>query len=114
VADRRAIMQIMLNLLSNSVKFSPNGGEIKTSCNFDDEYAYISVCDNGIGIPAHQLQTIMRPFEQVSSHYTREHEGSGLGLAITKELAESHEGSLKIDSTLDVGTTVTITLPYKK
>lgn len=114
IADRRAIMQIMLNLLSNAVKFSPNGGEIKTTCTHDESSVSISVSDNGIGIPAHQLQTIMRPFEQVSSHYTREHEGSGLGLAITKELIEMHGGKVNIESKVDHGTTVTLTLPRQE
>ena len=92
VADRRAVMQILLNLLSNSVKFSPNGGQIDIRCEQGDPYLKIQVQDNGIGIPSHKLLAIMKPFEQVSSEYTREHEGSGLGLAITKELVEMHGG----------------------
>ena len=113
VADRRGLLQIMLNLLSNAVKFSKEDGKISVECEEYENDISIKIIDNGIGIPANKLATITNPFEQVSSSYARDHEGSGLGLAITKELAELHGGSLSIDSTIDVGTTVTVRLPYK-
>jgi two-component system, cell cycle sensor histidine kinase PleC len=113
VADRRAFMQIMLNLLSNAVKFTKEKGQVSVECHEREDYIALKVIDNGIGIPANKLSQITRPFEQVSSSYTREHEGSGLGLAITKELAEMHGGALNIESTLGKGTTVTVRLPYK-
>lgn len=112
VADRRALMQILLNLLSNAVKFTEPGGSVRVECIERGDYVSIKIHDTGIGIPANQIKHITRPFEQVSSHYTRKHEGTGLGLAITKELIELHGGSLHIDSTVGVGTTVTIRLPY--
>lgn len=111
VADRRAVLQILLNLLSNAVKFTEEGGEIKVQMRTDDKICALTVSDNGIGIPAHKLATITRPFEQVSSSYARDHQGSGLGLAITKELAEMHGGALNIESTYGEGTAVTIKLP---
>lgn len=110
-ADRRAITQVLLNLLSNAVKFSKDNGQVSVSCEKLKKRVKITVSDNGIGIPAMKLNTITNPFEQVSNQYTREHEGSGLGLAITKELIELHKGSLKIESEVGVGTTVTIYLP---
>lgn len=113
VADRRAVMQMILNLLSNAVKFSKQNGQIILSCCDFTKGISIKVTDEGIGIPANKLANITQPFEQVGCSYTREHEGSGLGLAITKELAQAHGGSLKIESTLDVGTIVTIHLPHK-
>lgn len=113
VADRRAVMQIMLNLLSNAVKFSPDGGDITITCKKTGEHIDIAVADNGMGIPAHKLQAIMKPFEQVSSEYTRDHEGSGLGLAITKELVEMHGGKIALESEIDKGTTVSIRLPLQ-
>ena len=112
IADRRAVMQILLNLLSNAVKFTNSGGTVEVKCLKRADYVAIKVCDDGIGIPANKLASITRPFEQASSHYTRDHEGSGLGLAITKELIEMHGGSLHIDSAVDIGTTVTVRLPY--
>ncbi len=113
VADRRAIMQMILNLLSNAVKFSKHGKTIHISLVERTKYFSIRVEDEGIGIPANKLANITMPFEQAESDYTREYEGSGLGLAITKDLAEIHGGSLHIKSTLDVGTAVTIRLPYE-
>jgi two-component system cell cycle sensor histidine kinase PleC len=112
VADRRAVMQIMLNLLSNAVKFSDAGSSVRVECIERPDYLSIKVHDKGIGIPANKLKNIGKPFEQAASHYTRQHEGSGLGLAITKELAELHGGQMHIESTLGVGTIVTIRIPY--
>lgn len=112
VADRRAILQIMLNLLSNAVKFTADGGEIKIAATERDNYLSVKVIDNGIGIPAHKLASVTKPFEQVSSSYARDHEGSGLGLAISKDLAEMQGGTLFIESTVGEGTTVTVRLPY--
>ncbi len=111
VADRRAVMQIMLNLLSNAVKFSHPKGSIEVACLKVGDHVSMRVKDHGIGIPANKLPTITNPFEQAANQYTRSHEGSGLGLSITKELAELHGGSIHIDSTVNVGTTVTIRLP---
>ena len=113
IADRRAILQILLNLLSNAVKFSKESGLINIECQSDNNTITLKITDNGIGIPANKLATITNPFEQVSSSYARDHEGSGLGLAITKELAELHGGNLKIESKIELGTTVTVTLPFE-
>ena len=113
VADRRAVMQMILNLLSNAVKFSKHGKTINVQMKEREEHLSIRVEDEGIGIPANKLASITLPFEQAESDYTREYEGSGLGLAITKDLTEIHGGSLHIESTIDVGTTVTIRLPYE-
>ena len=110
-ADRRAIMQVLLNLLSNAVKFTKEKGEVSVSCKKTKAGIEIIVKDNGIGIPAMKLNSITNPFEQVSCQYTRDHEGSGLGLAITKELIELHGGQMSIESKVDVGTSVKITLP---
>jgi two-component system cell cycle sensor histidine kinase PleC len=112
VADRRAVMQILLNLLSNAVKFTNPGGTVTVDCTEKKDFLSIRVSDTGIGIPANKIKCITRPFEQAASHYTRGHEGTGLGLSITKELVELHVGSLHIESTVGVGTAVTVRLPY--
>lgn len=111
-ADRRALTQILLNLLSNAIKFTPPHGSVWIECSPREEGICIKVCDSGIGIPPNKLAAVMRPFEQASSHFTRDHEGTGLGLSITKELIELHGGSIHIESTVDVGTTVSVRLPY--
>lgn len=113
VADRRAIMQMILNLLSNAIKFSKENGKVDIVLENVNGNYIISIEDNGIGIPANKLANITMPFEQADCDYTKEYEGTGLGLSITKELAEIHGGSLSIESTLDIGTKVTINLPYK-
>lgn len=112
VADRRALMQILLNVLSNAVKFTNAGGSVKIECIEREDYIAVKVHDTGIGIPADKLQSVTNPFEQAANHYTREHEGTGLGLAITKDLIELHRGTLQISSTVGIGTTVNIRLPY--
>lgn len=112
VADRRAVLQILLNLISNAVKFTPEKGKVTISAIERENYLSVKVADTGIGIPAHKLASVTKPFEQVSSSYARDHEGSGLGLAISKELAEIHGGTLFIESTVGEGTIVTLRLPY--
>ncbi|PZP54415.1 MAG: PAS domain-containing sensor histidine kinase [Micavibrio aeruginosavorus] len=111
MADRRAVMQIMLNLLSNAVKFTEPGGQVKAEYVITDDNVSIKVIDTGIGIPASKLRYVTEPFEQAANHFTRNHEGSGLGLAITKDLVELHGGTLQIESTVGVGTSVTFVLP---
>lgn len=112
IADRRAFMQIILNVLSNAVKFSKDGGNIWIDTIERSEHLSIKIRDEGVGIPANKLHCVLRPFEQASSSYSRDHEGSGLGLAITKELVEMHGGSLGLESQVDEGTTVTIRIPF--
>lgn len=109
--DRRAIMQMILNILSNAVKFTKEDGEVRISCEKQDSMIVMQFVDTGIGIPASKLRYVTKPFEQAANSFTRNHEGTGLGLAITKELAELHGGKLELASTVGVGTTVTITLP---
>ena len=111
-ADRRAIMQVLLNLMSNAIKFTPDGGVVEISCRaLDPDNVSITVKDTGVGIPKEKIPLIVRPFEQVASAHTRPHEGSGLGLAITKDLIELHQGELRIASRLHEGTEVNVRLP---
>ncbi len=110
-ADRRAMMQMMINLLSNAIKFSNFGSKVIVRSNCDYETFYIDVIDHGIGISPEDLPKLCNPFVQVDSSYKREHEGVGLGLSVVKGLAQLHNGSLKIESTLGAGTTVRIEFP---
>lgn len=112
-ADRRAIKQIMLNLLSNAVKFTESGGRVDVRLMDGVDAVTVQVQDSGIGIPAHKIADVLKPFEQVSNAFTRRHEGSGLGLAITKDLVELHGGTIQIDSRLNQGTNVTIRIPRR-
>jgi two-component system cell cycle sensor histidine kinase PleC len=111
MADRRALMQILLNLMSNAVKFTNPGGMVEIRCFRELGGVAIVVSDTGVGIPKEKIEVVTLPFEQVSSEFTRNHEGSGLGLAITKDLIELHGGTLDIDSEVGVGTVVSVLLP---
>lgn len=111
-ADRAKVEQIVLNLLSNAMKFTAAGGRVSVSCrSAPDGYAAIVVRDTGIGIPADQLDRIFEPFVQVGRSLTTKQEGAGLGLAISRELARAMHGDITVESTPDRGSTFTLTLP---
>lgn len=110
-ADRRAMKQIMLNLLTNAVKFTPDGGTIEVQPRIGEYGLYLSIKDSGIGIPEDAINKLGTPFEQVQNQFTKDHKGSGLGLAITQSLVNMHGGHMKIASKEGVGTTVTVCLP---
>jgi PAS domain S-box-containing protein len=111
-ADAEKVQQILLNLLSNAVKFtSPNGTvEILTRPDGTGDLL-LMVKDNGIGIPAEQLESVFAPFVQVDSSHSRKVEGTGLGLAISRDLARGMGGDLWAESTLGAGSTFTLKLP---
>ena len=110
-ADERALRQVLLNLLSNAVKFTPEGGTIEVSARRRAGHMRLAITDTGQGIPADDLERVLRPFEQVGDIATRPHEGSGLGLAISRALVEMHGGRLTLRSTVGEGTTVAVMLP---
>ncbi len=111
VADKRALKQVFINLMSNAVKFTPEGGQVKVTIAKLKDVAKITIADTGIGIPGNDIEKLGRPFEQVENQFTKSKGGSGLGLAISKSLVDLHNGNLTIASVVGVGTTVTVTLP---
>ncbi len=111
IADPRAVQQILINLVSNAVKFTPSGGQVSIGSRLRDGMFELTVADNGIGIARKDMERLGRPFVQVQNDYTRNFEGTGLGLSLVKGLVELHEGGLKIESEPGSGTTVTVTLP---
>lgn len=112
LADERAVKQILFNLLSNAIKFTPDRGRIDLACRRGaGGYVELAVSDTGIGIPADRLLTVLQPFERIDSAYTRGQEGTGLGLSLVDALVRGHGGTVTIDSTVNVGTRVCITLP---
>ncbi len=110
-ADHRAIRQMILNLVSNAIKFTDKGGEIRVTVDQKGSDLRIAVRDNGIGIPADALPRLGEPFEQVSDTRDRNFDGTGLGLALTKSFAEMHGGRLTIASEEGRGTQVSFFLP---
>ena len=110
-ADMRAVKQVLLNLITNAIKFTPEGGNVTIRSEAKSVGLIIKVVDTGIGIAADDLHRLSKPFEQIESEHSRQHEGTGLGLALSKSLVELHGGNFKIESELGVGTTVIFTLP---
>ena len=111
LADRRAVRQMLINLVSNAIKFTPQGGRILIGADVKNGRLRFRVSDNGIGISAEDLERIGRPFMQVRNDHTRRYEGTGLGLSLVKGLVALHEGDMHIDSAPNCGTTVSIGLP---
>ncbi len=111
-ADKRAVKQIVVNLLSNGAKFTPRGGEVRISATRRDNAVEIAVTDTGMGIAPEDVKRLGRPFEQVEGAHTRTQEGTGLGLALVKAFSAMHGGETIIESRLGEGTTVRVILPH--
>jgi len=109
--DPRAFKQVVLNLVSNAIKFTERGGKVTVSAAADGSLLMIRVADTGVGIAADDLKRIGAPFFQAGKTYQRRHEGTGLGLSIVKSLIALHGGELTVQSKIDEGTTVTVALP---
>lgn len=111
-ADERLLRQVLINVVSNAVKFTQQGGEVNVCVkDLGALGCCIAVEDNGIGIEQDALDKIVEPFVQVESALSRENGGAGLGLPLVKKIAEIHDGDLEFKSELGVGTTVTVVLP---
>lgn len=109
--DFGKLKQVMLNVLSNAVKFTPSGGRVAVKVSFSPERALITVSDTGCGISEADLSHVATPFVQAESSLSRRFPGSGLGLSIARELCNLHGGMLGIDSIVGKGTNVHISLP---
>ncbi len=112
--DREKLLQVMANLLSNSIKYSPGGGEIHITLSSRNNMLQIDIKDNGIGIPEEAIPNLFTKFYRVDNSDLRKIGGTGLGLSIVKEIVQAHDGDIRIASQLDEGTTVTILLPVAK
>ncbi len=113
--DERVLRQIVLNLLTNAIKFTREGGHVTLSVAVEPGRGIvIRVADTGIGISPGDIARVVRPFEQVENVLSRSHGGTGLGLPLTAKLTELHGGQLDIESLVGRGTTVFITLPAER
>ena len=113
VADERKVKQILLNLLTNAVKFTPDGGRVDVIARRIGDVLEISVRDTGIGIATADQEAVFEAFRQVGRHYTNKQEGTGLGLTLTRRFVELHGGSIRLQSTPGKGSTFTFTLPCR-
>ncbi|MDF2837300.1 MAG: sensor signal transduction histidine kinase [Paenibacillus sp.] len=111
-ADEDRLRQIMMNLLSNGINYTPEGGRVTIRIfAYGDDHVRIQICDSGIGIPKKDLPRIFERFYRVDKARSRSSGGTGLGLSIVKHLVELHKGTISVSSTVGVGTTFTIDLP---
>jgi len=120
MADERKIRQILLNLISNAIKFTPEGGQIQINADYQngadhagDPWVEISVKDSGIGIEAEHLNSVFDPFKQVDQSTTREYQGTGLGLALTKRFVEIQGGEIWVESEFGKGSKFIFRLPLQ-
>jgi signal transduction histidine kinase len=108
-ADGRRVRQIVFNLVSNAVKFTPAAGRVEVSARLDDDRVEIAVADSGPGIAADELEAIFEEFTQATG--SKQAEGTGLGLPLSRKLVELHGGRLWVESTSGTGATFRFTLP---
>jgi two-component system cell cycle sensor histidine kinase PleC len=112
--DPGKLLQVLNNLISNAVKFTPPGGSVRVSAKAsDDDGAIISVHDTGVGMTDEEVRLSLTPFAQVDASHSRWREGAGLGLPIAKALVQLHGGKLKVNSSKSIGTEVIVTLPCR-
>jgi len=114
VGDWLRISQIVLNLISNAIKFTPKDGLISYSADYKDNSLVLTISDNGIGMSKEVQDKIFKPFEQADGSTTRQYGGTGLGLTITQSLVELMNGTIELESEVDVGTSFIVTLPIQK
>ncbi len=110
-ADPRAVKQVLLNLMTNAIKFTPEGGTVRVEAIEKQSGIIVKVHDSGIGISKEDIERLAKPFEQIESKHSKQHEGTGLGLALSKSLVELHGGNFMMESEPGQGTVVTFTLP---
>ena len=109
--DEKLMRSIMTNLLSNAIKYSPQGGEVQVLLKFLSDNAQIQIRDQGIGIPPDCFKQLFEPFHRGQN--VRRIPGTGLGLVVVKKCVDLHHGQINLTSKIDVGTTVTVTLPLR-
>ncbi|AUT01667.1 ATPase [Nostoc sp. CENA543] len=114
IADVTRVEQILWNLLTNAIKFTPEGGSVTLRLWVEDDTAIFQIEDTGIGIPDNQLTRLFEKFQQLDTPYRRRYEGTGLGLALTKQLVELHRGRIEVESTVGIGSIFTVWIPSQQ
>jgi len=110
-ADRAKLRRVLVNLVSNALKFTPKGGRVRVSAAREDSFVRVSVSDTGVGIQPDDLRDIFDKYAQARSRATRSEKGTGLGLYITRQLVELHGGKIEVQSEVGKGSTFSFTIP---
>ena len=113
VGDRARLEQVLINMVSNAIKYTRDGGSINITAGQKDDVAWVSVRDNGIGIPKEDVDKVFDRFYRVDKARSRESGGTGLGLSIAKEIVSRHDGKIELSSRQGKGTVITMTLPVE-
>jgi signal transduction histidine kinase len=111
--DRKMIQQILINILSNAIKFSPDNSSVTLTYEGNNDHLF-SICDQGIGIAPEHIETIFDPFSQIEGSSKNAIKGTGLGLAIVKEMVQAHHGKIWVTSTLEKGSCFYISIPMEQ
>lgn len=113
-ADPEKLERICLNLLFNALKFTPSAGSVDLSVTHEDDWLCLTVRDTGVGIAPEHLSNVFNRFWQADTSSQRKYQGMGIGLSLVKEIAEAHGGSVRVESTVGKGTTMTVLLPFSQ
>ncbi|MEJ2096785.1 MAG: sensor histidine kinase, partial [Deltaproteobacteria bacterium] len=111
-ANRRNMEEVIANLVTNAIKYSPEGGTITLSAAIENDYLCITVADTGWGIPPEDLKHVFNRFYRVKNDKTRHITGTGLGLSIVKRIVEAHHGTVDVQSRLNQGSTFRVYIPH--
>ena len=111
--DRNLMEQVIINLISNAIKYSPKGTKTRVALSRENGHARLDVVDNGLGIPKEALPRLFEKFYRVRCDDRKDIIGTGLGLSLVKQIIEVHEGAIKVESQHGVGSTFTVTLPFQ-
>lgn len=114
--DERRLRQVLINLLNNAVKFTPEGGQVKLVAHLEQQPTHIDLCfsvmDTGVGVASEDKEKLFQPFVQIDSSLNRQHSGTGLGLALVQQLVELHQGTVTVTSDVGKGSCFTVRLPH--
>ena len=113
MADREKMWQVVYNITDNAIKYTPTGGKVEVGVYDDGKDMRIEVADNGVGIPEKDINKIFDRFYRVDKARSRESGGTGLGLSIVKELVNMHGGDISVESIVDAGTRMKVTIPKR-
>ena len=111
-ADSRRVEQVLVNLVGNALKFTPNGGRVSVASRVEGDHVLVQVSDTGLGIPSDAMPHLFGKFYQVDGSVTRRVGGTGLGLYLSKMMVEAHGGQIWVESTPNKGSTFSFTLPF--